>query len=140
MPLNYARLIAAAIAAAIVDLAYGSIVYGVLLERDIAIFGGVFRSVAQVNALYPIVIVVLLGSGLAAAVLFAKGFARGRPLLDGLVFGLTMGAFAACYVSLGNYVVLEISKRLTAELTAAQFVEWLVVGLVIAIAYGRSAR
>lgn len=140
MTLNYFRVVAAAVAAAIADLAYGSLVYGTLLQRDMAIFGGMFRSVAQVNALYPFVAIVLLGSGLAAAVIFAKGFASGRRVQDGLLFGIVMGVFAVCYVTIGNYVVLEIPKRLTVELAAAQFVEWLVVGVVIAIVYRPTVR
>jgi hypothetical protein len=138
--LNYPRLLLATVAAAVVDFAYGSLVYGTLLESEISVYGGIFRSVSAVNALLPVVVVVLVGGGLGASILFAKGFATGRPLASGVAFGTTMALFSVCYVTLGNYVVLEMPRRLTLELCAAQAVEWLIVGVTIAAVYRPPAR
>ena len=53
----------------------------------------------------------------------------------GAKFGVLIAFFAVCAFVIHNYVNLNIGLRLTIGQAVAYFVEWVVVGIVIAAVY-----
>ncbi|HEX3580722.1 MAG TPA: hypothetical protein VH087_03100 [Thermoanaerobaculia bacterium] len=71
----------------------------------------------------------------AGVVLYAGMDRGGSPLGAGVKFGTLIGVFAVCAFVIHNCVNLNIGLRLTIGQAVAHFVEWLVVGIVIAAVY-----
>jgi hypothetical protein len=132
--MNYGRLAAAAVAGTIADMAYGFLVYGILLADQFGRFPGVYRPASDMSYM-PVLAAGALVAVLAATVIYSKGYEGRSGLEEGLRFGVLIGLFAIGYVAMVNYAVLNIGRRLALCLAAAGFVEWLVVGMVIGLIY-----
>jgi len=74
-------------------------------------------------------------SMLTLAVLYALVYQGGSGIVEGARFGALIGLFAIGSFVLHNYVNLNIGLKLTLQQSAAYFVEWLVVGIVIGLIY-----
>src|SRR5258708_14054178 len=71
--MNYTRIVAAAVAATVVDAIYGFLVYGTLLANEFARFPGVYRSNEGGMAYPPLVFVCVFVGMPFAASLYANG-------------------------------------------------------------------
>ena len=132
--MNYGRLGIAAVAATVVDMAYGFAVYGTALASQFAQHPGVYRPPADTSYM-PFLMAGVFVASLAAAYIYAKGYEGRSGIQEGLRFGAVLGLFALGYAGLINYAVLNISSTLGTCMAAAAFVEWLIVGTVIGLVY-----
>jgi hypothetical protein len=133
--MNYTRLALAAVVATIVDIVYGFAVYGTALASEFGRYPDVFRPMDAINAKIPFMIVGTLVAMFAVAYIYAKGYEGGRGIHEGLRFGALIGLFAVGYIAVGNYVVMNIGRRLAVAMAVAGFVEWVVVGMALGIVY-----
>jgi hypothetical protein len=133
--MNYTRLALAAVVAAIVDMVYGFAVYGTALTSEFARYPGVFRPIDEINAKIPFMLVGTLVAMFAVAYIYAKGYEGGSGIQEGLRFGVLIGLFAVGYIAVGNYVVMNVGRRLAASMAVAGFVEWVVVGMALGVVY-----
>ncbi len=132
--MNYGRLAAAAVVGAVVDMAYGFLVYGVLLRGQFGQYPSVYRPAEDMSYM-PFLFLGILVAMFAAAYMYAKGYEGGSGVQEGVRFGAAVGVLMIGYVAIVNYAVLNIGRRLAGSLAAAGFVEWLVLGLVIGLIY-----
>ena len=133
--MNYGRLTVAAIVAAIVDMVYGYPVYGLMLSGEFARYPGIFRPMEAVNGNLPIMFAGTLLAMFAATFIYVKGYEGGNGIHEGTRFGALIGLFGVGYIAVGNYAVMNIGRRLTAEMALAGLAEWIVVGAVIGAVY-----
>jgi hypothetical protein len=135
--MNYGRLAGAAVAAAVVDMIYGFVVYGMLLQGQFALYPAIFRPADDMSHMPYLMLGVLIMTA-AATYIYAKGYEGGPGVGEGVRFGAAAGVFIVG-ISVVNFGVMNIGRRITAGMAAAGFVEWLVVGAVIGLVYKPSA-
>ena len=133
--MNYGRLVAAAIAATVVDLAYGFVVYGTALASYFATAPGVFRAADQTSAHLPALIGGIALGMLVASFIYAKGYEGKGGVVEGLRFGLVVGLFVAGYVNIAGSAIINYGLRIAGVLSVAGIGEWLIVGAVISLVY-----
>jgi len=136
---NYTRIALAAIAATVVDMIYGFIVYSMALASEVSMYGGIFRPIEEVNANLPWLIIGLVLAMFATSYVYAKGYEAGSRVQQGLRFGMIIGLLIVGYVAIGNYVVMRIGKRLAVYMGAAALGEWIVIGLTVGLVYKPTA-
>ena len=132
--MNVGRLALAAVVATVVDMAYGFVVYGLLLASQFAQYPGVYRPADDTSHMPYLALGILIAMA-AACVIYAKGYEGRSGLEEGLRFGVVLGVFIVGYTAIVNYAVLNIGRRLALSMAAAGFVEWIVVGVVIGLVY-----
>jgi hypothetical protein len=71
----------------------------------------------------------------ALAAVYAMVYAGGSALVEGARFGALIGVFAIGSFVVHNYVNLNIGLKLTVQQSIAYFVQWVIVGIVIALIY-----
>jgi hypothetical protein len=138
--MNYGRLVAAAVAATIIDAIYGFLVYGTLLTSEFAKHPGVYRPTDVQGGYMPLMFAGIFVAMLAATAIYSKGYAGGAGAAEGLRFGLRIGVFVIGYVSVVNYAITNIGRRLAGEMALAALVEWMVAGIVIGMTYRSAVR
>ncbi len=132
--MNYSRLAAAAAAAAVFDMAYGFVVYGMLLANQFAAYPGVYRPPTDTSHM-PVLMAGIVVGALVAAYIYAKGYEGGSGAAEGLRFGVALGAFVGGYSTLISWAVLNIGRTLALSMVAVAFVEWTLIGLIIGLVY-----
>jgi hypothetical protein len=137
--MNMSRLALAAVAAWIVDSIYGYCVYGQALMGEFASYPGVFRSMEAVNGKLPLMFAGSLLGFFALAYIFAKGHEGGNGLAEGLRFGVVLAIFEFGMISIGNYAVMNIGRKLAVEMAIAGFVEGVLSGVVLGLVYRPAA-
>ncbi len=137
--MNWSRLALAAVAAWIVDSVYGFAVYAKALESEFARFPGVFRPMDVVNGNLPLMFAGSLLAFFALAYIFAKGHEGGNGLAEGLRFGFVLAVFEFGAISIGNYGVMNIGRKIAVETAVAGFVEALISGAVLGLVYQPAA-
>jgi hypothetical protein len=71
----------------------------------------------------------------ALAYIFAKGNEGGNGLAEGLRFGFVIAVFEFGAMSIGNYTVLNVGRKIAVEWAVAGFVEALISGAVMGLVY-----
>jgi len=137
--MNYNRLALAAVAATVADVAYGFLVYGVLLANEFAKFPGVYRSAESGPAYLPLMFCGLFVANVALSAIYAKGYEGGSGAAEGLRFGVLVAVFVVMVFAGVNYATLNIGRRISLELAVAGLVEWALVGTVIGVVYSPAA-
>jgi len=133
--MNYPRIAMAALAALLVFFVYGFLVEGMLIRKDFALSGALYRdSNAQLKYM-PIGMAAVLIGLFAAAVVYAQWCGGVSGAMMGLRFGVLMGVFAACIHAISNLVTLNMNVRLGLEITLSTFVGWLLAGIAIGAVY-----
>ena len=138
--MNYTRLALAAVVATIVDMVYGFVVYGSALASEFGRYPDVFRPMDAINAKIPFMIVGTLVAMFAIAYIYARGYEGGSGIREGLRFGALIGFFAVGYIAVGNYVVMNIGRRLAVSMAVAGFMEWAIVGMALGVVYKRAEK
>jgi len=133
--MNYIRVLAAAVAATIVDAIYGFIVYGNLLTPQFAAYPGVYRPPSAQGAYMPILFGGIFIAMLAAAFIYAKGYEGGNGAAEGLRFGIVLGLLGTGYSAIVSYAILNIGSRLGASMMWSSLMEWIIAGGVIGLVY-----
>jgi hypothetical protein len=133
--MNFARVIAAGVAATVWDAIYGFCVYGILLAPEFEKYPNVYRPSEVGQAYLPLMFAGILVAMIAGAFIYAKGYEGGSGVSEGARFGFLLAVLVNCVFVGVNYATLNINKKITVMLAAAGFVEWLVVGVVIGLVY-----
>ena len=132
--MNYPRLVAAAVAGTVVDVAYGFLVWGMVLNGEFGRYPEIYRPADDLSAL-PLMIAGIFIGLLFATWIYAKGYEGGSGLMEGLKFGAVMGLFLAAYFSGVNYGTMRIGKKMALTYAVGGFGEWLLVGTAIGLVY-----
>jgi hypothetical protein len=138
--MNMSRVAAAAVVAWVVDGLYGFVVYGKALESEFNRYPGVFRSTEAVMGNMPLMLGGMLIAFFALAYIFAKGHEGGNGVAEGVRFGLVLGLFTFGAISVGNYCVLNVGRKIAVEMAVAGFVEAIIIGVVLGLVYQPAAR
>lgn len=134
--MNSTRIVLAALASLVVYFVLGALFFANgPLRREFEKFPLIYRTPETMKATVPYGIGGMLLAMLALSVLFAYLRVEGSALVQGLRFGALIGAFAVGSFVLHNYVNLNIGLRLTIGQAVAYFIQWVVVGIVIARVY-----
>ena len=137
--MNYKRIVLAAVAALIVDLAYGYLYYGFLIANEYNPYPGVYRSSEVVKNYMPLGFAGILIGLIILSVIYAKGYEGGSGLAEGARFGILIGISVVAYFVGTNYTTLNIGPRLAAVQAVGALIEWTLVGIVIGLVYKPSA-
>ena len=137
--MNYKRIVLAAIAALIADLAFGYLYYGFLIAHEYNPYPGVYRSSEAVKTYMPFGFAGILIGLVVLSIIYAKGFEGGSGLAEGARFGILIGIFIAVYYDGTNFATLNIGPRLAILQAIGALIEWTLVGIVIGLVYKPSA-
>jgi hypothetical protein len=135
--MNILRIVFAAIGAIVAYMALGFVLFGLIpsLKTEFLKYPAVYRDQqGQMNHM-PLGMAAMFLSMLTLAVLYALVYQGGSGLAESARFGALIGLFAIGSFVLHNYVNLNIGLKLTLQQSAAYFIEWLVVGIVIGLIY-----
>ncbi|HXY30104.1 MAG TPA: DUF1761 domain-containing protein [Gemmatimonadaceae bacterium] len=133
--MSYSRLALATLGATIVYFASGFLFMGTLFRDEFRRYPALYRSAEGMKSVMPIGLVSTFVGIWVVAVLYAMIHPGGSGVGDGARFGALIGLFAVCGFVLHNYVNLNIGLKLTLQQAVGYFVEWLLVGIVIALLY-----
>jgi hypothetical protein len=135
--MNYARILAASVCAFIAYFIYGGILFGILpwLRNEFAKYPAVYRSQDGIKSVMPFGMVAMFVALAAITVLYAMVYSGRPPIVEGARFGALIGVFAIGSFVIHNYVNLNIGLKLTVQQSIAYFVQWVLVGVVIALVY-----
>jgi hypothetical protein len=133
--MNYGRLVAAAVAATVVDAVYGFAIYGTLLTAQFAKYPGVYRAPDAQGPFMVFLLGGILLAMLAASYIYAKGYEGQSGLVEGARFGALIAVVMEGYVILVNYATTNIGPRHSCVMGAAALVEWIIAGMVIGLVY-----
>ena len=137
--MNYGRLVVAAIAATVIDAAYGLVVWGQLLSREFGRYPDIFRPAGDTSGFALMFLGIFVGMCFATWI-YAKGYEGGSGAVEGLKFGVLIGLVIASYMAAGNYGTMRIGKKMALTYLIGGFGEWLVVGIVIGLVYKPSVQ
>jgi hypothetical protein len=132
--MNYGRLAGAAVAAFVVDMIYGFVVYGMLLQGEFSRYPAIYRPPEDMSYLPFLMLAILIGT-FTATYIYAKGYEGGAGAVEGARFGACIGVFVGGYIGLVNYAVMNLGRRITLSVGVAGFVEWVLLGIVIGLVY-----
>jgi hypothetical protein len=135
--MNYARILLASVCAFIAYFIYGGILFGALpwLRTEFAKYPAVYRSQEGIKSVMPFGMLAMFVAIVAIAVLYAMVYSGGSGIVEGARFGALIGIFAIGSFVVHNYVNLNIGLKLTTQQSIAYFVQWVIVGIVIALTY-----
>jgi hypothetical protein len=135
--MNILRIVLAAIGAIVAYMALGFVLFGLIpsLKSEFLKYPAVYRDQQGQMSHMPIGMAAMFLSMLTLAVLYALVYQGSSGLAEGARFGALIGLFAIGSFVLHNYVNLNIGLKLTLQQSAAYFIEWLVVGIVIGLIY-----
>ena len=137
--MNYGRLALTAVVATVVDMVYGFAVYGVAMASQFASYPGIFRPMDTITGNIPLMVLGTLVGMSAVVYVYAKGYEGGSGVQEGMRFGLLVAVLMIGYVGVGNYVVMNIGRRLAASMAIAGLFEWIIVGAAIGAVYKQAA-
>jgi hypothetical protein len=135
--MNYSRLALAALGGMVASFAVGFLVFWLVpaLVKEGHKYPGVFRPKEEMMAVMPVGMVATFIAILVVAIMFAMIHQGGSGIAEGARFGVLIGVFVVCGFVLHNYVNLNIGLKLALGQAAAYFVQWTIVGIVIALIY-----
>lgn len=135
--MSYSRLGLAALGGMVASFVFGFLVLWLVpaLIEEGHKYPAVFRPEEEMFAVMPIGLVATFVAILVAAIIFAMIHSTRSGAAAGARFGVLMGVFVVCACVLHNYVNLNIGLRLALGQSAAYFLQWTVIGLVIGVIY-----
>ena len=136
MRMNYSSLALAALGGTVAYFAFGFLLVWLVpaLINESRKYPDVFRSKEKIMAVMPIGMGATLIAILVVAIIFAMIHRGGSGVADGARLGVLIGIFALC-TELQNFANLNFGLKLALGRAAAYFVQWTVVGIVIALIY-----
>ena len=144
--MSYSHLALAALGATVAYFAYGFLVFALApgLINETRKYPAVFRSHEEINKVMPMGMAAMLVCILVATVLFAMIHPGGTgaaaaSAVAGAEFGALIAVFVVCGFVVHNYVNLQIGANLAVQQAVAYFVQWLIVGVAIALIYKPAA-
>jgi hypothetical protein len=139
--MNYSRYALAVLGATVAYFVLGAILFAALpwLKKEFMNHPSVFRTEADMKRVMPMGMLSIVVAVAVVTCLYAMMYPAGGTVLAGAHFGALIGVFAVCGFSLHNYMVLNVSMKLTAGEAVSYFVQWLGVGIVLSLIYAPSA-
>lgn len=135
--MNFPRILLAALGAFVAYMAVGTLAFGIgPLRKEFMNFPNVYRSQNDMKRVMPAGMIAMYVSMVVLAALYSMLGVHEPAIQLGLCFGALIGVFAVCAFVIHNHVNLNIGLRLTIGQSIAYFIEWLIVGVVIALIYG----
>lgn len=131
--MNYGRLIAAAVAATVVDAVFGFVVYGNLLTSQFARFPTLFRPVEAQAPYMPGMFLSIFVGMIVATLMYRKGYEGGSAVVEGVRFGLMVGVLTSVWRQWIDYATMPFDLSFTLIMTAVGIVEWMIDGVVIGL-------
>ena len=115
----------------------GGILFALLtpLKNEFAKYPAIYRDPEAIKKVFPIGIVGMFLAMGVLTLLFSMSYPGGAPWQVGARFGALIGVFFLGTFVLHNHVNLNIGWRLTLGQGIVYFLEWVVVGIVIAETY-----
>jgi|SRR5277367_1745558 len=137
--MNYGRIALAAVGAFVAYFVIGGLSFALApsLKTEFLKYPAVYRSQEGIKSVMPAGMAAMLVAMVVLALLYAMLYRGGSGVSEGAHFGVLIGIFAVCAFVIHNYVNLNIGVRLTLQQSAAYFIEWTVVGIVIGLLYKR---
>jgi hypothetical protein len=135
--LNYTRIALSALGGFIAYFVVGGILFGALpsLKNEFLKYPNIYRTQEGIKTTMPIGMAAMFVAIAALAIIYALIYHGGSGLAEGARYGALIGIFSIGSFVVHNYVNLNIGGKLTLQQSAAYFVEWLVVGIVIGLIY-----
>jgi predicted neutral ceramidase superfamily lipid hydrolase len=135
--MNYSSLALAALGGTVASFAFGFLVFWLVpgLIKESRKYPAVFRPTEDMKTVMPIGLVATLMSILVAAIIFAMIHPGGSGTAGGARFGVLIGIFVVCAAVLHNYANLNIGLKLAVGQAVTYFVQWTIIGIVIALIY-----
>jgi len=135
--MNYVRILLAGVCAFVAYMLAGTLMFVAVpqMKAESLKYPAVYRSHEGIMRMMPVALLSTLVSTMVLAVIWAKIYPAGAAWMQGLQYGALVGVFCCCSFVLHNWVNLNIGGKLTLQQSAAYFVEWTVVGLVIGLVY-----
>lgn len=137
--MNYGRLIAAALAATIVDAVYGIVVWGQVLPAEFGRYPAIFRPAGDTSG-FALMFAGILIAMCAVVWIYAKGYEGRGGVVEGVKFGVVIGLLMAAYIASTHYGTMRIGKKLALTYLAGTFGEWFFAGLAVGLLYKPAAR
>jgi hypothetical protein len=98
-------------------------------------YPAVFRPKEQMMAVMPIGLAATFIAILVVAIIFAMIYQGNSGAAEGARFGALIGIFVVCAFVLHNYVNLNIGLKLALGQAVVYFIQWTIIGIVIALIY-----
>jgi hypothetical protein len=135
--MNYSSLALAALGGTVASFVFGTLVFFLVpgLINEAHKYPSVFRPKEEMNKVMPVGIIATFTAIMVAAIIFAMIPHGGSRAMEGAHFGLLIGLFVVCASTLHNYVNLNIGLKLALGQAVTYFVQWTIVGIVIALIY-----
>jgi predicted permease len=110
-------------------------VEGLLIRKDFSPYTAVHRPVDTIMRYMPLGFLCTLIAIFVIAMIYAKGYERGPGAVEGARLAVLVGIFAVCAFAGHNFVILNLGGKLALELAASNFVQWILVCVVIGLIY-----
>jgi hypothetical protein len=135
--MNYLSLALAALGGTVASFVFGFLLFWLVpgLIKEAHKYPAVFRPKEEMTAVMPVGLLATFLSILVAAIIFATMHHAGSGATASARFGVLLGLFVVCAFVLHNYVNLSIGLKLALMQAVAYFVQWTIVGIVIALIY-----
>lgn len=138
--MNFKRIALAAVAAIIVDLIYGFVVYGAVIASAYNPYSAVYRTAEETKHYMAYGFAGIFVAMLVLAAIYAKGYEGGSGAAEGARFGLLVAIFVIFDFVGPNFVTLNIGPKLALSQAAASLFEWPLVGMTIGLVYKPSRK
>ena len=135
--MNPMRIALAALGAFVAYFVVGGLMFVTMpwMKTEFAKYPAVYRQHEGQMKYMPVGMAAIFVSIAVLAVLYAMIYRGGSGVVAGAQFGALIGVFVIGAFTVHNFVNLNIGWKLTMVQSAAYFVEWVVVGIVIGAIY-----
>jgi hypothetical protein len=133
--MNYRRIAAAASTAWVVSIPFGAFIQHGMLGHIYAANAAAFRPDAEIIRRLPIGYAVQLVGFFIAAVMYARLYAGGRGIIEGLRFGALVGLMVVSFAVVWNYVTQPISAVLGVAEALVCVIAATIYGAIIGVVY-----
>jgi len=132
--MNRKLYIIAALAVFVLMAAFGWLLDGVVLSQLYDITKGIWRDQASREALTPLLFLNYFVVSFVFVALFVRGYRR-KGWAEGVRFGLVFGLVIATISAIEKFVLLEIPVQLALGWFMGILLEYMIMGLTIALIY-----
>ena len=134
--MHFTRVVLAAFCAFVAYFVLGGLMFTRgSLRTEFLKYSAVYRSQEGIKSVMPAGMAAMFVAMLVLAVIYAMLYRGGSGIVEGAQFGGLIAVFSVCSFVIHNYVNLNIGLKLTLQQAIAYSVEWIVVGIVIGLAY-----
>jgi hypothetical protein len=133
--MNVKRVALAALGCWLLYMLLNYVLHGVLLRPTYLKYAGAMREEAQSAAILPVGFAAALAAFFAFTYLFARGFAGGNAVTEGLRYGLLVATMICGFALVWEFMVWPMGPRLFGAWVVDAFVEFSIYGIVTALIY-----